>query len=126
MERWKKRSVELLSSLAFGSEGSPSVVPYYPQKTEITGDEERLFVRNIPEKHGISSKRIYNLLCELEAESRANIHNLMILVDGEVIAECTAAMGDLQPNTKDEDRFYPNYIPEEYDHYEICEWAYVE
>jgi len=89
MERWKKRSVELLSSLAFGSEGSPSVVPYYPQKTEITGDEERLFVRNIPEKHGISSKRIYNLLCELEAESRANIHNLMILVDGEVIAECS-------------------------------------
>lgn len=46
--------------------------------------------------------------------------------DGEIIAECTAAMGDLQPNTKDEDRFYPNYIPEEYDHYEICEWAYVE
>lgn len=45
--------------------------------------------------------------------------------DGEVIAERTAAMGDLQPNTKDEERFYPNYIPDDYDHYEICEWAYA-
>ena len=89
MERWKKRSVELLSSLAFGSEGSPSVVPYYPQKTEVYGHEERSFLRNVPERHGISSKRIYNLLCELEGEMRANIHNLLIMVDGEVIAECS-------------------------------------
>ncbi len=89
MERWKKRSVELLSSLAFGSEGSPSVVPFYPQKTDVYGSEERSFLRNIPERHGISSKRIYNMLCELEGEMRANIHNLLILVDGEVIAECS-------------------------------------
>ena len=87
MERWKKRSVELLSSLAFGSEGSPSVVPYYPQKTEVYGHEERSFLRNVPERHGISSKRIYNLLCELEGEMRANIHNLLIMVDGEVLNE---------------------------------------
>jgi CubicO group peptidase (beta-lactamase class C family) len=89
MERWKKRSVELLSSLAFGSEGCPSVVPYYPQKTEVYGYENRSFLRNVPERHGISSKRIYNLLCELEGEMRANIHNLLIMVDGEVIAECS-------------------------------------
>ena len=90
MEKWKKRSIDLLTSLAFGSrEGSPSVVPYYPQKTAISSYEERYFVRSVPEKYGISSKRIYNMLCELEAERRANIHSLMILTHGEVIAECS-------------------------------------
>ena len=89
MEKWKKRSVDLLTSLAFGSKDSPSVVQYYPQKTEIPSYEERYFLRTTPEKHGISSRRIYNLLCELENEPRANIHNLIILCGGEVIAECS-------------------------------------
>ena len=89
MEKWKKRSVDLLTSLAFGSKGSPSVIPYYPQKTDVSGVESRYFVRSTPERHGISSKRIYNMLCELEAEARANIHNLMVLCENEVISECS-------------------------------------
>ena len=89
MEKWKKRSVELLTSLGFGSDGSPSVVPYYPQKTAVSSEEERYFVRSVPERHGISSKRLYNMLCELEAEQRANIHTLMVLAHGEVICECS-------------------------------------
>ncbi len=87
MEKWKKRSIDLLTSLAFGSKGDPSVVPYYPQKTEISSIETKYFKRAVPEKHGISSKRIYNMLAELEAEQRANIHSILILKDGEVIAE---------------------------------------
>ncbi len=89
MEKWKKRSVDLLTSLAFGSQGSPSVVPYYPQKTEVSSFEEKYFKRSGPEKHGISSKRLYSMLSELEAEERANIHTLLVLKDGEVIAECS-------------------------------------
>ena len=89
MEKWKKRSIDLLTSMAFGSKGTPSVVPYYPQKTRVSGFEERFFRRSTPERHGISSKRIYNMLCELESERRANIHNLIILCDGEVICECS-------------------------------------
>ena len=89
MEKWKKRSVELLTSLVFGSDGSPSVVPYYPQKTEVSGEDQRYFVRSVPEKHGISSRRLYNMLCELESEPRANIHSLLILAKGEVICECS-------------------------------------
>lgn len=88
MERWKKRSVNLLSSLAFGSGTSPSVIPYYPQKTRISQSESRYFVRSTPERHGISSRRIFAMLCALEAEKRANVHTLMILHDGEVISEC--------------------------------------
>ncbi len=89
MEKWKKRSIDLLASMAFGTDGTPSVVPYYPQKTKISGDEERFFRRVTPERHGISSKRIYNMLASLEAEKRANIHNLVILAGGEVISECS-------------------------------------
>ncbi len=88
MEKWKKRSVDLLTSLAFGSKGSPSVVPYYPQKTEISSEEEKYFKRTTPEKHGISSKRVYNMLCELESEKRSNVHTLFVIKDGEVIVEC--------------------------------------
>ena len=89
MERWKKRAIDLISSVAFGSDGTPSVVPYYPQKTRISGAEERYFRRSTPERCGISSKRIYNMLSELEAEGRANIHSLVIVAGGEVISECS-------------------------------------
>ena len=90
MERWKKRSVDLITSLYLGSkEETPSVSPYYPQKIAVSGKEERYFHRHSPERVGISSKRIYNLLTELENEKRANIHNLMILCEKEVISECS-------------------------------------
>ena len=41
MERWKRRTVELIGALAFGGEGDLSVVPYYPQKCEIGREERR-------------------------------------------------------------------------------------
>ena len=89
MENWKKRSIDLLTSLAFGGDDDLSVIPYYPQKTEISSYEYKYFNRATPEKHGISSKRLYNMLCELEVERRANIHSLMVLRGGEVILECS-------------------------------------
>ena len=89
MEKWLKRSVDLLTSLSLGTDGDPSVVPYYPQKTEISSVENKYFKRSSPERHGISSRRIYNMLAELEWERRANVHSLMILSDGEVISECS-------------------------------------
>ena len=89
MDKWFKRTIELLTSISFGKDGDMSVIPYYPQKTEISTDEEKYFKRSIPEAQGISSKRLYNMLCELEAEERANIHNLLVLRGGEVICECS-------------------------------------
>lgn len=89
MERWRMRAVDLITSLAFGGRETVGVVPYYPQKTRVNGREEKHFRRTVPEKKGISSKRLYNMLCELEAEKQANIHSLMVLCDGEVICECS-------------------------------------
>lgn len=90
MEKWKKRTVELLASLAFGGRKSVGVVPSYPQKTRVGERDEAYFERTLPEKQGISSLRIYNMLCELERERRANLHSLLVLCDGRVICECSA------------------------------------
>lgn len=90
MERWKKRTVELIASLLFGSKESVSSLPYYPQKTVTGGVEEPFFERTVPEKLGISSLRLYNMLCELESERRAGVHSLLVLRDGKVICECSS------------------------------------
>lgn len=90
MEKWKKRSLELIISLLFGGKKELTVTPYYPQKTEICGAEEKYFKRTVPEKKGISSRRIYNMLCELEGDRRANVHSLLVLCGGDVICECSA------------------------------------
>ncbi len=90
MEKWMKRTVELLSGLVLSPKPIPSVVPYAPQKTEISGTEKRFFKRGKPEELGVSSIRLYRMLSELEAEARANIHTVMVLKDGVVISEATA------------------------------------
>ena len=90
MERWKRRTVELIGALAFGEEGDVSVVPYYPQKCEVGREERRYFRRSLPERHGIASGRIYNMLSELEREPRANLHSIMVFSGDEVISECSA------------------------------------
>ena len=88
MERWIKRTIEFGAGLAFTGKSNPSVIPYYPQKTEISGEEEPYFRRVAPEHTGVSSGRLLAMLKELEAEKSANLHALLCLKDGEVICEC--------------------------------------
>ncbi len=90
MSKWKKRAIELITGLAFAGKSDPSVIPYEPSKTEISGIETKHFKRTSPERRGISSKRICDMLTELELNPRANIHNIMVLKDGEVISECSS------------------------------------
>lgn len=87
--KWKRRAIELVLGLAFTNKKYPATIPYSPSKTSISGMETKYFRRTTPERRGISSKRIYNMLAELEENPRANIHNIMILKDGEVISECS-------------------------------------
>ena len=90
MERWKRRAVELIGALVLGEREDISVVPHYPQKTMINMPEKSFFIRSSPERCGVSSKRLYSMLCRLEGEERANLHSLMVLRGGEVICECYA------------------------------------
>lgn len=88
MERWVKRTIELGAGLVFTGKCNPSVIPYYPQKTEICGVEEQYFHRTYPEKKGVSSGRLLAMLKALEKERQANIHSLICVKGGEVICEC--------------------------------------
>ena len=88
MERWVKRTIELGAGIFFTGKGNPSVIPYYPQKTEISADEEQYFHRTTPEKKGVSSGRLLAMLKALEKDKGCNIHALLCLKDGEVICEC--------------------------------------
>ncbi len=90
MEKWKLRAIELVTGLAFTNKPNPAVIPFIPSKTKISEFEPRELRRSAPEEHGISSSTISSLLTELEAETRANLHNIMIVKDGEVISECSA------------------------------------
>ena len=88
MERWVKRTIELGAGLVFTGKNNPSVVPYYPQKTDICGEEEQYFHRTYPEKKGVSSGRLLAMLKTLEKERSSNIHELICVKGGEVICEC--------------------------------------
>ena len=89
MRNWKKRTIELVSGLILSGKKSPAVIPYTPQKTKISGEEEKFFPRRGCHKLGISPKRLTAMLGALESERRANLHNIMIIKDGAVICECS-------------------------------------
>ena len=90
MEKWKKKSVELLSRLIIGENKDPAVVPYVPQKTvTLSVDKTKYFKRSRPERCGVSSARLYSMLSELEGEKRANVHNLLVISRGKVVLECS-------------------------------------
>ncbi len=84
------RAIELLTGIAFTGKAYPAAIQYTPAKTEISKLETKHFNRTTPERRGVASGVICALLKALEAEPRANIHNLMIVKDGEVITECSA------------------------------------
>lgn len=87
--KWKRRAVDLVIGLAFTGKKNPSPIPFIPSKTEISSYETRHFNRTSPERRGISSKRIYDMLCALEDSPRANVHNIMVIKDGEVISSAS-------------------------------------
>ena len=58
MEAWKKRALELVLGLAITNKKHPAVVPYTPQKTQVSRPENPYFRRVAPEAHGIPSQRL--------------------------------------------------------------------
>ncbi len=90
MERWKRRAVDLICGLASTDKQDASVIPYRPQKTEISPERRRTLRRVAPELVGVSSLRLVNMLNELESEGRAKIHGILVVKDGRVICEASA------------------------------------
>ena len=87
--KWKSRAIELVTGLALTGKKNPATVPYVPQKTEVSLLEVKHFKRTSPERRGISSRRIYDMLSALEENPRANVHNIIVVKDGEIISEAS-------------------------------------
>ena len=90
MEKWKRKTVELLSALALEEKKMPAVVPYYPQKNFVSSDERQYFKRISPRKSSIRAGLLWDMLAELEREPQANVHNIVVLKDGAVVCEASA------------------------------------
>ena len=88
MENYKKQGLMLISGLALSNSKNPAVVKYRPGKTKILSEEAPSLKRARPESLGIPSSLITTLIEDLEADSRANIHSMVIVKDGQVITEC--------------------------------------
>ena len=89
MDNWQIRSLNLVLGLGRPTETSPSVIPYAPAKTTISGSEKPYFRRTRPEHYGISSRRFISMLTELEADVGSNVHSIMVLQNGAVICEAS-------------------------------------
>ena len=90
MEKWKKRTLELVAGLAFSDKKNPAVIPYYPKKTMLCPKESLYFSRVSPDREGISTTTMLCMLSELEEERKANTHSLLVLSHGGVICRCAA------------------------------------
>ncbi len=90
MQRYLKRAVELISNLALTGVRNPSVIPPHHSKSRISEPEARYFRRVAPRAAGVSPALLTSLIRSLEAERRANIHNLLVIKDGKVILEVSA------------------------------------
>ena len=95
MQAWQKRSLDLVLNLANTSKQNPSVVSYKPTKVRISAPELPYFKRQRPEEHGLSSRRLSSMLCELECAPGVTINNIMVIKDKEVVCECSRPGYDL-------------------------------
>lgn len=90
MERWIKRTVRLGAGLIFTGEENPSVIPHRVSKPTVFREDKPYFRRTSPERAGVSSGRLFALLCALERERGCNVHTLLCMRGDRVILECAA------------------------------------
>ena len=89
MENYKKNLVELVSNIAFEYKPFPSPIPPYPQKDVFLKPIKSVTARATPESVGISSEAIASMLHSLEENESINVHGIVVLKDGKIIAEAS-------------------------------------
>ena len=90
MENFKKKAIELVLGLAVTEKKDPAVVPYNPAKLTVSGAEQKYFPRRPGGKGHKYAKLLTDLIQALESERAANIHNILVIKDKEVILEASA------------------------------------
>lgn len=87
MENYKKRAIRFLVNLSLREKKDPRVIKYVPSKTEISKKEEKFFPRATSKNCEKYAPCLSDMLEELDAEERANVHSLMVYKDGEIVLE---------------------------------------
>ena len=90
MENYKKRTVNLISNLLLEYKADPAVVPHHPAKTVVMKNDRHPLPHASPSSRGIPTEAVTELLRALENEPRANIHSIVVMKDGAIIAEASA------------------------------------
>lgn len=90
MLREQMAVVELMWDMINKKTGEISKVDFAPQKPAFHRDEEicQPFPRALPESQGVSSESLAEMIRELADLKEADIHQVMVLRKGYVIAEC--------------------------------------
>ena len=85
--------MELLKNLIRGNTEGISRVTYTPQKPSFLekGPAGWQFPRAVPESQGIPSRKLASFIRELAEEGRIDLHHVMVLRHGMVIAEVSVA-----------------------------------
>ena len=85
--------MELLKNLIRGNTEGISRVTYTPQKPSFLEDRPAgwQFSRVVPESQGIPSRKLASFIRELAEEGRIDLHHVMVLRHGMVIAEVSVA-----------------------------------
>ena len=87
MESYKKNLAELVSNIAFEYKPFPSPIPPYPQKNLILKKITSHTPRATPESVGVSSASLSSMLRMLEENEDINVHSIVVMKDGKIIAE---------------------------------------
>lgn len=90
MENYKRRTVNLISNLLFEYKSDPRVIPSHPSKCAVMESDRYTLPHGSPEANGVPSATLTRLLCALEGEPSVNIHSILVVKDGVVIAEASA------------------------------------
>ena len=85
MEKWTMKSVELILKLSLLSKKNPAVIPYAPQKCEVSRHEQPTLHRAKPEKRGVPNQVLHKMLEELENEPKSRLHTLFVVKDGGLV-----------------------------------------
>ncbi len=85
----QKNALKLIRQIVNRAVATQPIIPFRPQKAAFPSGAviEQPFPRKAPEAEGISSSHILSFLTELRDDSTLDMHGIMILRNGSVIAE---------------------------------------
>ena len=89
MANFERALATLLFEILTGKTGNIGKTTFIPEKPAFDWDKKDLqpLIRSTPEAEGVSSELIYNLLSELGAAKKIDLHHFLVIRHGKIISE---------------------------------------